>query len=175
MRTRHQSKDQIMDMTKMALVASLYIVLTLAVAPVAFGPIQFRISEILNFLGLHNRRYLYGLTLGAVIVNMYQFGLIDMVIGGASTFVFIALSGYIGDKLVEWIQPKKIDPWLIKYIVLTILFSACMFTIAGMLVIVGAESSFWPVYVSLFVSELIVLTIGLFIMYPLSQRFNFDE
>ena len=40
------------SLVKAGLVAALYIVLTLLVAPVAFGPVQFRISEGLNYLGL---------------------------------------------------------------------------------------------------------------------------
>ena len=146
MHSQKTSLSHTMEITKIGVVTALYIALTFMVAPVAFGPIQFRISEILNFLGLHNRRYIYALTLGVVIVNMYQFGLIDMVIGGGSTFIFVSLSRVVGEKLVEWIKPKKIDPLLIKYLTLTVLFSWSMFTIAGMLVVVGAESAFWPVY-----------------------------
>lgn len=175
MHSQENSLSSTMELTKIGLVAALYIALTFMVAPVAFGPVQFRISEILNFLGLHNRRYLYALTLGVVIVNMYQFGPIDMVIGGGSTFIFIWLSRKVGDWVVKHFKPKKWDPTLIRYIILTILFSLSMFTIAGMLVIVGAEAAFWPVYLSLFLSELVVLTIGLFIMYPLSKRIDFNE
>ena len=33
--------------TQSALIAALYVVLTMIVAPIAFGPIQFRVSEVL--------------------------------------------------------------------------------------------------------------------------------
>lgn len=175
MSTHEESIDRTLEMTKMGLVAALYIVLTLAVAPIAFGPVQFRISEILNFLGIHQKRYITALTIGVVVVNFFQFGIVDMVIGGGSTFIFLHLSRYLGIKIVTWLKPVKIDPLLIRYITLIIIFSWSMFTIAGMLIIVGAEAAFLPIYLSLFLSEFIVLILGALIMYPLSQRINFDE
>ena len=36
--------------TQSALIAALYVVLTMIVAPIAFGPIQFRVSEVLCVL-----------------------------------------------------------------------------------------------------------------------------
>lgn len=47
----HQSytaQSRTMDLVKSAIVVSLYMVLTLLVAPVAYGPVKFNISEILN-------------------------------------------------------------------------------------------------------------------------------
>ena len=44
-------------LVKAGLVTALYVVITMFVAPVAYGPIQFRISEGLNFMGLYNKRW----------------------------------------------------------------------------------------------------------------------
>lgn len=37
------------DLSKMALVTTLYVVITFAFSAISFGPIQFRLAEIFNF------------------------------------------------------------------------------------------------------------------------------
>ena len=113
------------SLVKAGLVAALYIVLTLLVAPVAFGPVQFRISEGLNYLGLYNRRYIYAVTAGVFLVNYFQFGPVDMVVGSAATVVFLWLGRWTAEWLVKTLQKTgrlKVDPMIIKYIVMGISF-----------------------------------------------------
>lgn len=94
-----QSKN-VSFLARTAVVAALYAALTFALAPVSFGPIQFRVSEILVLLILVERRYLFGLTLGAVIANYFSpLGLIDMVVGGGATFLSLLLMIYFGRNL----------------------------------------------------------------------------
>ncbi len=75
-----------------AIAAALYAALTLALAPIGFGPLQFRISEVLVFLVLLDKKYITGLTLGAIIANYFSpLGIIDMVVGGSATFISLYL------------------------------------------------------------------------------------
>jgi len=173
MHTNDQALSNTESIVRGALVTALYITLTFLVAPVAFGPIQFRISETLNFLGLYNKRYIHSITLGVLFVNFYSYGVIDMIVGGTSTFIFLWISRWLGEIISTQFKQTKIDPVIIKYIVLIIVFSLSMFTIAGMLVILGVEAAFWPVYISLGISQLTVMTVGAFIMYPVSKRVDF--
>jgi len=164
-------------LVKAGLVAALYIVLTLLVAPVAFGPVQFRISEGLNYLGLYNKRYIYAVTIGVFIVNYFQFGPIDMVVGSAATFVFLWIGRWAGEATVRILQKTgrlKANPMIIKYIIMGISFVIQMLPIAGMLLFVGAEAAFWPVYISLAISEAIAMLVTAFVMYPLSKRVDFE-
>lgn len=72
--------------------AALYAALTLALAPIAFGPLQFRISEIMVFLVLKDKKYITGLTLGAIIANYFSpLGILDMLVGGSATFISLYL------------------------------------------------------------------------------------
>lgn len=165
------------SLVKAGLVAALYIVLTLLVAPVAFGPVQFRISEGLNYLGLYNRRYIYAVTVGVFLVNYFQFGPIDMVVGSAATFVFLWLGRWTAEWLVKLLQKTgrlKADPMIIKYIVMAIAFVIQMLPIAAMLLFVGAEAAFWPAYLSLAISEAAAMLVTAFVMYPLSKRVDFE-
>lgn len=163
-------------LVKGAIVTSLYIVLTLLVAPVAYGPIQFRISEVLNYLGLYHRRYIYAVTLGVFIANFQQYGPIDMVVGSLTSLVSILVGRWLGDKAIVWLKGKtKLNATLIRYLVLAFVFAIGSFPIALMLVMVGAEAAFWPVYCSIAISELLVMLIGIPFILTLSQRLNFNE
>lgn len=157
-------------------------VLTLLVAPVAYGPIQFRISEMLNFLGLYNRRYVYSITLGCFLANIPN-GHVDMIVGSLATFVFLWVGRWVGDWLVARLQATgklKIDPTLIKCGVMIVSFMIQMAPIAIMIMYLTNALdpfwvAFWPLFVSLALNEALAMTLGVFIMYPLSKRINFYE
>ena len=76
-------------LAKMALVTALYVVVTVLLAPLSFGPIQLRLAELFNYLGVFNKRYIWSITLGVAIANAASpLGIIDIVIGSAGTCVF---------------------------------------------------------------------------------------
>ena len=53
-----------------AAIAALYATLTIALAPVSYGPVQLRLSEIMILLVLVNPRFKTGLILGCLIANL---------------------------------------------------------------------------------------------------------
>lgn len=69
------------------IIAALYVVLTLALAPISYGAIQFRISEILVLLAYFDPIYIGGLTLGCFIANLLgPNGVWDIIFGTLATF-----------------------------------------------------------------------------------------
>ncbi|MGD9604877.1 MAG: QueT transporter family protein [Bacilli bacterium] len=80
---------------KMALVASIYVVLTIW-NPLSYSEIQFRISEVLVLLCFFRKEYIYALTIGCIIANIFSpLGIIDIVLGSLATFIsclFIIIS-----------------------------------------------------------------------------------
>lgn len=80
---------------KLALVASIYVVLTIW-NPLSYSEIQFRISEILVLLCFFRKEYIYALTIGCLIANFFSpLGIIDVFLGTLATFVsclFIIMS-----------------------------------------------------------------------------------
>ena len=69
-----------------AIVAALYAVLTWVLAPISYGPIQFRISEILVLLVFFNPKYAYAIILGCFVSNTTSsLGWYDMVFGTLAT------------------------------------------------------------------------------------------
>lgn len=74
-----------------AIIAALYAALTVFMAPIAYGPIQARLSEIMVFLAFYNKKYIPGLVLGCVIANIpSSLGMVDVIFGTLST-VFVCL------------------------------------------------------------------------------------
>ncbi|KMT22674.1 QueT transporter family protein [Clostridium cylindrosporum] len=90
------SKLTTKQITKVGIVAALYVVLTIAVAPIGYGAIQFRISEVLNLLAFINPLYGVSLVIGCAIANLFSpLGIYDVVFGTLSTalsVIFIARS-----------------------------------------------------------------------------------
>lgn len=71
-----------------ALIAALYAALTVALAPISYGPIQFRVSEALTLLPFYFAESIPGLTIGCVFANFFGgFGLTDMLFGSLATLI----------------------------------------------------------------------------------------
>lgn len=157
-------------LTTSAIITALYVVLTLAVAPLAFGVIQFRISELLNQLVVSNKKYIWSITLGCAIANLYSGnGPLDLVIGTAATFFGLAIS------ILAFRFTKNISQ---KYIVNTVLFSTIgMLPIACMLFYLGfiPKGTFLISYLYLIISEAIIMTIGAFVLPIINSRLNLHD
>ena len=75
-------------LVKLAVVAAIYIVTTIALGQLSYwGPIGFRISEVLNFLAYIDPFYIISLTLGCAISNFYSFSIVDVFVGSFATLV----------------------------------------------------------------------------------------
>lgn len=81
------------------IIAAMYAVLTLVLAPISYGPIQFRISEIMVLLAYFDPFYIIGLTLGCFIANILgPNGLLDIIFGTFATFLSV-LAIYLTSRL----------------------------------------------------------------------------
>jgi uncharacterized membrane protein len=58
--------------TRAALVAAVYVVLTVVLAPLSFGPLQFRISEMLKPLALFAPWFAWAFALGTGLANLWS-------------------------------------------------------------------------------------------------------
>lgn len=71
-----------------AVIAALYAVLTLLLAPVSFGIVQVRVSEVLCILSLFTPAAVPGLTVGCFIANFIGGnGIADAVLGSLATLI----------------------------------------------------------------------------------------
>jgi len=77
--------------------AAVYMVATLAIAPLSFGAIQLRFSEIMVLLAFIDPAYVAGLILGCAMSNLFStVGMIDVIFGTLGTVV--AVAGIINSK-----------------------------------------------------------------------------
>lgn len=91
---------------KQALLAALYFSLTYIVPAFSYGPIQFRISEVLTLLAFYNPQNVLGLTLGCALSNvMSPFGIIDVVVGSFHTFISTYMMTKIKNFYVASLMP----------------------------------------------------------------------
>lgn len=91
-------------MAQGAVIAAVYVVLTLAFAPISFGAIQFRISEALCILPYFTSAAIPGVSLGCLLAN---------ILGGAALpdIVFGTLATLIG--AVISYRLRNVSKWLV--------------------------------------------------------------
>lgn len=93
-------------MVKIAMIAAIYCVLTLILAPIAYGPVQFRVSETLTVLPAFTPLAIPGLTLGCCLANLIgalsglnPTGYIDAVFGTLASLIAALLSYLVAKRI----------------------------------------------------------------------------
>ena len=147
-------------LTRQAIVAALYAVLTWAIPALSYGPVQFRLSEVMTLLAFFNPQYVIGLTVGCAISNIISsLGMIDIVVGTFATFCAVTA------------MTKFKNIWLAS---LMPAFSA--FIIAAEIVIVTKEpAAYFVIAGQIFLSEFVIVTVlgvVLFKYLMKNQKFN---
>lgn len=85
------------------IIAALYFVLTVAIAPLSYGQLQIRISEALCILPFFTPAAIPGLFIGCLLANtLSPFGLYDIVFGSLATLVAALITYRIKAK---WLLP----------------------------------------------------------------------
>jgi len=80
------------------IIASLYAVITIALAPISYGPVQVRVSEALTVLPYLTPTAIPGLFIGCVVANVYGgLGIYD-IIGGSLCTLLAAYLTYLFSK-----------------------------------------------------------------------------
>ena len=104
-----------------ALIAAIYVVLTMVFRPISFGPIQFRISEALCVLPYFTLAAIPGVFIGCLISNLLGGSvMMDVIFGSLATLI-----GAIGSRLLRRnrfmvsvppiVSNTLIIPWVLKF------------------------------------------------------------
>ncbi len=77
-----------------AVIAAIYVVLTFLsnIFGLAYGPIQFRVSEVLSILPVFTPAAIPGLAVGCLISNILSFNALDIVFGTIATLIAALLT-----------------------------------------------------------------------------------
>lgn len=74
-------------LVRAAMVAAIYVVLCLVLAPFSYGAVQVRLAEMLCLLPVFGAEYIVAVTLGCFLANLLGSTLVDVVFGTAATLV----------------------------------------------------------------------------------------
>lgn len=163
---RSASRWTTKETAKMALVASLYVVVTVFLAVISFGAVQIRLSEMFNYLALYNKRYIWAVTVGVAIANIASpNGLIDVVVGSICT-LFVLLFN-------QWLT-KRMKSMKNKIVVTALVFAVSMFTVAGQLTILY-QAPFFYNWLIIGLGELVSMTIGGVIIHFIGKRIDLTK
>ena len=136
-----------------ALVAALYATLTIAIAPLSYGPVQFRISEALKALVLVQPWAIPGIMIGTFVANLFS------PYAGPWELVWMPMTDGLGGLLAWWIGRRW--PWagLALYAVTTSVAVAVMLRIV-------AGFPFWLTVGTVLVGEAVCIPLG----WPIAKR-----
>ncbi|MCL2121863.1 MAG: QueT transporter family protein [Clostridiales bacterium] len=90
-------------LSRTAMVAAIYAALTIALAPISFGPLQFRVAEAMTVLPWLYPEAIPGLFIGCLIANLVGgYGLADIVFGSLATLA----AAFISRRMKQiWLVP----------------------------------------------------------------------
>lgn len=119
--TKRDSKSTALFLSQGAIIAAMYVALTIIFAPISFGAVQVRIAEALTILPLFTPAAVPGLFIGCLIANGLGGGiLLDVIFGSIATLIGAAL-GYLL-RFNRWLVPipailsnTVIVPLVLKY------------------------------------------------------------
>lgn len=152
-------KQSLKFITRSALIGALYFVLSTVVSPIAFGPVQFRLSEALVLLAVFFPEGIAGLTVGCVLANFAfsPYGFYDMIFGGIAT-----LLGAVGTYLLRKNIPLSALP--------PIIFNALLVPVVW--VLDGSDTIYVLSALEIFASEVVTVgVIGIPLTYGLRRAF----
>lgn len=102
-------------MIRASIIGALYVVLTYALAPVSYGPVQLRVSEALTVLPILYPEAIPGLFVGTMVANVLGgLGLWDIFGGSLVTLVAAWLTFRFRDSIIAFLSPVVLNAFLIS-------------------------------------------------------------
>lgn len=102
---------------RVAIIAALYAVITILLAPISYGLVQVRVSEALTILPFIFPESVIGLFLGCLIANVYGgFGLIDIVFGSLATLIAAYLTRLMPNMWLAPLPPVLVNAVIVGFI-----------------------------------------------------------
>ncbi|MFC2026171.1 QueT transporter family protein [Chloroflexota bacterium] len=153
------------NLVKIATIAALYAVFTILLAPISYGPVQFRVSEFFKIFVLFNPWLSIGIGIGTFFANL--------------------ASPYIGPLELIWMPLTDIAGGVLAWKIFSILGNrlpavpmviyagTTAAAVSAMLYILGMDGILL-VALSVFISEAIILVGGLPLAKFISQRVNLE-
>lgn len=113
-----KNKQSVRFLALSALIAGLYAVLTVVLAPISFGFLQLRLSEGLNLLAFFLPQAIPGLAVGCLIANILGGGVLaDVILGTLATLLAAYLCNKSKNIFVAGIYPVVLNTVLVAPVI----------------------------------------------------------
>ena len=93
-----QTNNTLLRLSTSAVVAAVYAALTIVLAPISYGPVQFRVSEALTALPFLMPCTVWGIFAGCILANLYTGSVLDIVFGSLATLLAGLCTARFGKK-----------------------------------------------------------------------------
>lgn len=115
---RMKNKITVKNIARAAIIAALYAALTILLAPISFGAVQFRVSECLTVLPLFFPEAAVSLFIGCLISNLVTMNVFDIVFGSLATLAAAILTSKCNRHTLRGRLLAPIPPVVINAIVI---------------------------------------------------------
>jgi uncharacterized membrane protein len=147
-----------------SIVAALYVVLTVGLAPISYGPIQFRLSEILKVFVLFNPFLVVGIGIGTFFANLVSPN------SGPLELIWMPFTDMAGG-LLAWAIYHYILRSKLPVIPMAI-YAVTTGAAVGWMLYILYGGDFWWVTLPIVISEAIILIAGTPIIFWIDKMLN---
>ncbi len=135
------------ELTEVAVISALYVALTYLIAPIAYGPIQFRVSEALVILVAARRHLILFVPVGCVVANLLS------PYAGVWDLVFMPVMSTVGALPLFFLGRRFVLPACWFYAVVTGLSVALMISVVE-------NAGFAVLALTITTSQVLIMTAG---------------
>ena len=108
-------------LVRCAVIAAVYVVLCLVLAPFSYGAVQVRIAEALCLLPVFGAEYIVGVTLGCFLANLFGSTIIDVVFGTLATLLACLVTYRLRNLRIKGLAiPASLPPVLFNAVIVGI-------------------------------------------------------
>ena len=105
-------------LVRCAVIAAVYVVVCLVLAPFSFGAVQVRVAEALCLLPVFGAEYIVGVTLGCFLANLLGSTVVDVVFGTLATLLACLVTYKLRDIRVKGLAiPASLPPVVFNMII----------------------------------------------------------
>ena len=114
----NQKKLSVRRLVRCAVIAAVYVVVCLVLAPFSYGAVQVRVAEALCLLPVFGAEYIVGVTLGCFLANLLGSTVVDVVFGTLATLLACLVTYKLRDVRVKGLAiPASLPPVVFNMII----------------------------------------------------------
>ena len=114
----NMKNQSVRRLVRCAVIAAVYVVVCLVLAPFSYGAVQVRVAEALCLLPVFGAEYIVGVTLGCFLANLLGSTVVDVVFGTLATLLACLVTYKLRDIRVKGLAiPASLPPVVFNMII----------------------------------------------------------